>query len=99
MQRFVVLQLPVTCAHFLFLFVWSKASAVPGKAQYVKRGFQRVLRRCCIVEQARKRCIELSESVTSLREEFRKANRTLDKLAEAGVELPSDNNASTSAGR
>ncbi|CAM9532499.1 unnamed protein product [Ectocarpus sp. 12 AP-2014] len=42
--------------------------------------------------QARKRCMELSESVTSLRENCRKANRTLDKLAADGVivEVPSE---------
>lgn len=46
-------------------------------------------------DQARKRCIELSESVTFLREDYRKANRTLDKLAADGVivEIPPDKNA------
>lgn len=44
--------------------------------------------------QARIRCIELSESLTKLREDYRKANRTLDKLAADGVEIPSDINAS-----
>lgn len=47
--------------------------------------------------QARKRCIELSDSITSIREDCRKANRTLDKLAEDGVivEVPSEKSAST----
>lgn len=42
--------------------------------------------------QARKRCMELSESITYLREDYRKANRTLDKLAADGVivEVPKD---------
>lgn len=46
-------------------------------------------------EQARKRCMELSESVTFLREDYRKANRTLDKLAADGVivEILPDKNA------
>jgi len=45
--------------------------------------------------QARKRCMELSESVTFLREDYRKANRTLDKLAADGVivEVPADKKA------
>ncbi|CAM9105718.1 unnamed protein product, partial [Laminaria digitata] len=47
--------------------------------------------------QARKRCIELSDCITSIREDCRKANRTLDKLAEDGVivEVPSEKSAST----
>lgn len=50
---------------------------------------------CTIYDQARKRCIELSESVTSLREDHRKANRTLDKLAADGVivEIPPEKKA------
>eukprot|EP00903_Cladosiphon_okamuranus_P010342 g9785.t1 len=45
--------------------------------------------------QARKRCMELSESITYLREDYRKANRTLDKLAADGVivEIPKDKKA------
>lgn len=40
--------------------------------------------------------MELSESLTLLREKFRKANRTLDRLAADGVilEIPPDKNAS-----
>lgn len=36
--------------------------------------------------------MELSESITYLREDYRKANRTLDKLAADGVivEIPKD---------
>lgn len=45
--------------------------------------------------QARKRCMELSESITYLREDYRKANRTLDKLKADGVivEVPKDKKA------
>ena len=51
-----------------------------------------------IGEQARIRCNELSDSLTTLREDHRKVNRTLDKLAADGVELPSDNNLASAWG-
>ncbi|CAM9257531.1 unnamed protein product [Ascophyllum nodosum] len=47
---------------------------------------------------ARIRCNELSDSLTTLREDHRKVNRTLDKLAADGVELPSDNNLASAWG-
>lgn len=42
--------------------------------------------------QAKTHCVEMSESLTSLREDHRKANRALDQLAERGIVLqpPSD---------